>query len=189
MSNVYIGHASISEDGTMYGKQIGDQTGKEVCIRKYWNAKDGWLVLRPYDSIVGRRIAEAMIELCNNDNCGYNASTRQRNTGILLLVKYGRISDIKEPFSTDCSSAVRLCLKQAGINLPNFSTRSEAKTLENCGYFNKGFVLVNELDLREGDILLTSGHTAIVVSIDGLPEQKVEPKKIKTNLLRKFLGK
>lgn len=190
MSSIYIGHSSIAEDGTMYGT-AGDQTGKEVCIREFWNAKSGWKVLRPYDEVVGQRLAQAMIELCRNDMCGYNASTKQRNSGILLLVKYGRISDIKEPFNTDCSSAIRLCCRQAGINLPNFTTKSEIKTLEGCGYFNKAFDYDALTKLQEGDVLVTSGHTVIVVSTTGNPDKVdiIVPKQKKISKLLRFLGK
>lgn len=30
-------HASIDEDGTIVGKKPGDQTGREICIRSYYN--------------------------------------------------------------------------------------------------------------------------------------------------------
>ena len=34
--SVLIGHASISENGTINGKK-GDQTGKEVCVRNFYS--------------------------------------------------------------------------------------------------------------------------------------------------------
>lgn len=184
MSNIIIGHASISEDGTMYGKQIGDQTGVEVCLRKFWS--DSWRVIRARDSIVAKRLAEAMKELCENDNAGYNASTKHRNSGIALHVKYGRIASIKEPFSVDCSSAVRLCCRQALVNLPNFTTKSEEATLCSCGYFLPAFALKSETDLEVGDILVKPGHTVIVVDIDDKATSTEKPQKKPTPLLRKF---
>lgn len=43
MINDYdIVHASINEKGTTTGGQVGDQTGKEICIRPYYNHKYGW---------------------------------------------------------------------------------------------------------------------------------------------------
>lgn len=35
--NGKIVHASIDENGTIYGKKPGDQTGREICIRSYYN--------------------------------------------------------------------------------------------------------------------------------------------------------
>lgn len=46
---VYIGngqlvHASINEKGTIKGGKTGDQTGKEICVRSYYN--------KPWDSVL-----------------------------------------------------------------------------------------------------------------------------------------
>ena len=38
-----IGHASINELGTVKGGKTGDQTGREVCTREWYNK--GWTVL------------------------------------------------------------------------------------------------------------------------------------------------
>lgn len=37
-----IVHASINEKGTITGGQPGDQTGKEICIRDYYEPYFGW---------------------------------------------------------------------------------------------------------------------------------------------------
>lgn len=38
----HIVHASIDERGTTKGHKAGDQTGKEICIRKYYTPSYGW---------------------------------------------------------------------------------------------------------------------------------------------------
>lgn len=38
----HIVHASIDEKGTTKGRKAGDQTGKEICIRKYYTPSYGW---------------------------------------------------------------------------------------------------------------------------------------------------
>lgn len=38
----HIVHASIDERGTTKGCKAGDQTGKEICIRKYYTPSYGW---------------------------------------------------------------------------------------------------------------------------------------------------
>ena len=38
----HIVHASIDERGTTMGRKAGDQTGKEICIRKYYTPSYGW---------------------------------------------------------------------------------------------------------------------------------------------------
>lgn len=38
----HIVHASIDERGSTEGRKAGDQTGKEICIRKYYTPSYGW---------------------------------------------------------------------------------------------------------------------------------------------------
>ena len=42
ISNSQIAHASINEKGTVTGGRSGDQTGKEICIRSYYEYSGGW---------------------------------------------------------------------------------------------------------------------------------------------------
>ena len=42
ISNSKIVHASINEKGTTSGGKTGDQTGKEICIRSYYEYSGGW---------------------------------------------------------------------------------------------------------------------------------------------------
>ena len=42
ISNNKIVHASINEKGTASGGKTGDQTGKEICIRSYYEYSGGW---------------------------------------------------------------------------------------------------------------------------------------------------
>ena len=42
ISSSQIAHASINEKGTITGGETGDQTGKEICIRSYYEYSGGW---------------------------------------------------------------------------------------------------------------------------------------------------
>lgn len=42
ISSNKIVHASINEKGTVIGGKTGDQTGKEICIRDYYEYSGGW---------------------------------------------------------------------------------------------------------------------------------------------------
>ena len=44
-----IVHASLNENGGIKNGQPGDQTGKEICIRSYYNHKNGWNYHLRYD--------------------------------------------------------------------------------------------------------------------------------------------
>ena len=58
MSKNRIGHASLSEKGSIYG-MVGDSTGREVYIRGWYNK--GWdCVLRP----ISPDVAEKSAQLC-----------------------------------------------------------------------------------------------------------------------------
>lgn len=45
-----IVHASLNENGGIKNGQPGDQTGKEICIRSYYNHKNGWTYHLRYES-------------------------------------------------------------------------------------------------------------------------------------------
>ena len=42
ISSSKIAHASINEKGTATGGKTGDQTGKEICVRNYYEYSGGW---------------------------------------------------------------------------------------------------------------------------------------------------
>lgn len=44
IGNGQIVHASINENGTTTGGKTGDQTGKEICIRSYYNKNWDWVL-------------------------------------------------------------------------------------------------------------------------------------------------
>lgn len=47
--STHIVHASINEKGKTTGGKSGDQTGKEICIRNYYDYMDGWDYHYRYD--------------------------------------------------------------------------------------------------------------------------------------------
>lgn len=55
---IKIGHASIDEQGKAKSGTAGDQTGKEVCIRTWYN-KPWSLVIRATDTGVAEKMAKA----------------------------------------------------------------------------------------------------------------------------------
>ena len=73
---VKIGHASISENGTIKGT-AGDQTGKEVCTRNWYKHSKGWVLVRCKDSNMLEYIAEAMEKAAKNDLIGYDQLQNQ----------------------------------------------------------------------------------------------------------------
>lgn len=170
---VRIGHASISENGTIRGK-AGDQTGREVCTRNWYKHSKGWVLLRCKDARMRPYIAEAMERACANDDIGYDQSENQTLWDDIK----GRGFDpgkTTKPVETDCARLVRVCCQYAceqvgnGKKIPDFYTATEASTLVKTGLFEKltaGKYTAQDDYLLRGDILVTKtkGHTAVVLT-------------------------
>lgn len=164
--SVKIGHASIDERGKARGGAAGDQTGREVCTRDWYNKP--WIaVIRPKSSTVAEKIAKAMEAACTNNNIGYDQNER---TTLYIKAKANNwnIAGIKSKCETDCSALVAVCVNAAGISVSkDIYTGNEKSALVATGKFTahtESKYLTTDQYLKRGDILLASGHTAIVLS-------------------------
>lgn len=170
---IEVGSARIDENGNANWGKAGDQNAREVATEPFYSHRLGWTMLRPKDKEVARKIGLAMLEACLNNNIGYDQSERY---GVInCLKKYGRIAKINEPTEADCSSLVRACCIQAGIQVGDFNTSSEVAVLERTGAFQKAVIVTNDTKLCQGDILVTrsKGHTVIVT--EGYPREDGGP--------------
>lgn len=163
---IKIGHASIDENGKAQGGAAGDQTGREVCTRDWYN-KPWTAVIRPKDSAAAEKIAKAMEQACANDRIGYDQG--QRTTLFTQAKACGwDLSKITTACETDCSALVAVCVNAAGIAVSkDIYTGNEKSALLATGkfeaYTSSDYVGASS-KLKRGDILLGSGHTAIVLS-------------------------
>ena len=164
---VKIGHASIDENGRISGGAAGDQTGKEVCTRDWYN-KPWTMVLRPKNSTIAEKMATAMEQACANNNIGYDQN--QRTTLYTYAKQAGwNLSKIGTKCETDCSALVAVCANAAGLSVSkDMYTGNEEKCLINTGMFTKltdSKYIAQSAYLKRGDVLLSVGHhTAIVLS-------------------------
>ena len=173
---VKIGHASIDENGKINGGSAGDQTTKEVCTRN-WYSKPWTSVIRPKDSSVAEKIAKAMEQACANDNIGYDQY--QRTTLYTKAKEAGwDLSKITIKCECDCSSLVAVCVNAAGITVSkDIYTGNQKAALSGTGAFEvltESKYIGSSTYLKRGDILLGSGHTAIVLSDGSGAATKVE---------------
>ena len=159
-----IGSARIDERGKASGGKAGDQKQKsspdykgEVSMQNFYVSSKGWYILRARNSAVAANIALAMTVACNNPNIGYNQARR------LDIIKAG--THATSPTSCDCSSLVRQCVREAGVEVGNFTTANEASVLTATGHFEK-IAYTKNTTLYLGDILVTKtkGHTVVVTS-------------------------
>ena len=173
---VMIGNARISEHGTVNGTK-GDQTGKEVMTQTWASGGTWQYVIRPTSSTVATKIANAMKAACANNNIGYSQADRLSLN--LLAVKNGYNLAKVGKCNCDCSSLVAVCCNAAGVKVsPSMYTGNELAVLKGTGKFtvftSTNYTKSDKL-LKAGDILLRSGHTAIVTQ--GYSEPKPAAKK------------
>ena len=180
-------HASISENGSAGwdgNAKAGDQTGKEVCVRSWYN-KPWNIMLRYPDKSISRKAVATAVKLANSNLVGYDQS--ERNTLYKALKKYNFDVDayIKsgQKTETDCSSfvyAVFACFIPAMRSDDNAPVTSTMRSL----YSKWGFVVhtgagyLSGENLINGDILVNeNSHTAIATdgnTIDTTPTNIID---------------
>lgn len=169
--NVLIAHASIDENKKIKGGKAGDQTGKEVCIREWYNRPFN-VVIRFKDPVKAEKVAQDMEWAAANDNIGYDQN--QRNTLLNEARKVNfNLSKIKVKCETDCSGLVTVCCIYAGIPESALTykgncatTRTLKQWLLQTGeveVFTSPMYTSKPNKLKRGDILLSEGHHVVVV--------------------------
>lgn len=170
--SVLIAHASIDENKQIKGGAAGDQTGREVCIRDWYN-KPWTYLIRFKDPQMAEKVAQAMEWAAANDNIGYDQN--QRNTLLTEARKVNfNLSKIKVRCETDCSALVAVACMYAGIPESSLTlhgncatTRTLRQMLKATGevevYSTPAYVAKTD-KLRRGDILLKEGSHVVTVT-------------------------
>ena len=181
---VYIGQASIDENGRISGGQAGNQSGRELNKSGWYNG--GWtLLIRAKDPKTAEKMAKACEAGVGNKNIGYDQY--QRNTLRAEAKKaVWNLGAIKTPCETDCSAFMAVCAEAAGVNMDvaytqgnapatfqmkqqwaktgKFEMLTDKKYLTSADYLKRGDVLVNE-----------SRHTVMVLN-DGSKAEQIDEK-------------
>ena len=192
---VMITHASLDENRNIKNGKAGDQTGKEVCTRTWYN-KPWDTVIRFTDPAWRDRVAQAMEKAAANDHIGYDQN--QRNTLLTEARKYGYDPGrVNVDVETDCSALVSLACMFAGvpenrlfINGNSPTTRNIEKRLWETGrvqiFKTKDYTQSTEKLVR-GDILLSTGHhVATVTKTDNV--SKISSTKSNIEIAREVLS-
>lgn len=192
--SVRIGQASLGETGA-HGQKPGNQTGRELNFA-YWYS-GSWLgVLRFKD----RRKAELAAQACEagvgNKNIGYDQDGR--NTAYVAAEAVDFIlSKIAKPVETDCSAFMMLCAISAGVDALKETYRKQGNScttycMIRCFPATGEFELLTDRKyltsdayLRRGDILVSSGHTVMVLE-NGEKEDDDMDKATFTELFREM---
>lgn len=184
-----IGHSSIDENGKAHSGVAGDQTGKEVCIRNWYDGK--WhTLLRCDDSKKAEIMAKSCEAACNNPNVGYdqyqrNTLRKQAQLNNYDLSKVGKCE-------CDCSSLMSVCAECAGIDIPYSNgnaptTRTMEDSFESTNLFKSYHdekYLTSDKYLKRGDILIKNGHTVMVLE-DGEKTNEVVNVNVSVPVLKK----
>lgn len=163
---VKIGHASIDEQGRISGGKVGDQTGKEIFIRNWYN-KPWNVYLECTDKKLANNASNYMDQICNDDNYGYDQG--QRLTGYNAIVaNKGKVKGAKGEF--DCSSLVASCYRLAGLNIsPALTTRNLRSALLATGKF-KAYTstkyIKSDAYAKRGGIYLKEGSHVVMALED-----------------------
>ena len=178
---VRIGHASIDENGKAAGGVAGDQTGKEVVSRNWYDK--GWnVLLRPARVELAERSAKACEAACTNQNIGYDQGGRNTLYQKAKAASFD-LSKIDAPCECDCSSLMHVCAIAGGADIPYTSngctTRTMVRAFTNSGEYIKltdKAYLTSESKLQRGDILVKEGSHAVMV-LRGAVELPETPEK------------
>ena len=173
---VKIGHAVMDENGKAgyEGEKAGDQTGKEICTRKWYD--NGWNVyLECTSESLAKKAAKIMEQICNDSSYGY--SQPRRWFGYKSIVKNG--GDIsKGSGGFDCSSLVIACYVLAGLNMAaDGYTGNMRKKLLATGKFRlyqDDKHLRNDKLAKVGGIYLKEGSHVVMALEDGSGTTKVQ---------------
>ena len=166
---VILGHASQDERGKAAGGTGGDQSGKEVCTRAWYNG--GWnVLLRPVRAELAEKSAAACEAACENEHIGYDQEGRNTLYGEAKAAAFD-LGGIGRNCECDCSSLMHVCAIAGGANLSyignGHTTRTMVRAFQTSGDYQKltgdAYLTSPEL-LQRGDILVKEGsHTAMVL--------------------------
>ena len=181
---VKIGHAVMDENGKAGydGEKAGDQTGKEICTRNWYN--NGWNVyLECTSENLAKKAAKIMEQICNDSSYGYSQPRRWQ--GYKSIVKNG--GDIsKGSGGFDCSSLVIACYVLAGLNMAadGYTGNMRNKLLATGKFrlYMDSKHLTSDKYAKVGGIYLKEGSHVVMALEDGSGIAKVQ-------YFKKYTGK
>jgi len=169
---VKIGHASIDERGRISGGKTGDQTGREVCTREWYN-KPWNVMLICKDKALAKKAAAQMKAACSNSKIGYDQD--QRLTAYNSAVKNGK-SMAKAEGETDCSALVAACYRLSGLDvsasLTTATIRSAFKATGKFDVYTDAAHLSSDAYAETGALYLSEGHHVVMALENGIKAGK-----------------
>lgn len=133
--SIRIGHASISENGSVNGAK-GDSTGREVCVRSWYPISADFMAIHP-EAAVREKHAQAVEAACKNDNIGYGQGDRNTLNTHAKAVNYD-LSKVGK-CNCDCSSLQNVAAVASGAagvtyGSNGWTTSTMKAALKKAGY-------------------------------------------------------
>ena len=173
-----IAHASIDEHKNIKGGTAGNQTGKEVCIRQWYN-KPWSICIRYPDRKVREKIAtiaETLASVPANALIGYDQNERNTFHAIAKSCDYDVLDflNMHNLCETDCSAFVTTICLFSGIKALEYTDNAPTTSTMKSVYKKAGFEIITDKEvvskcdyLSKGDILLKPGAHTVIVLDDG----------------------
>lgn len=140
--SVRIGHASRPEGRGVNGA-AGDQTGKEVCVRDWYNMNADFVAIHP-DANVREKHAKACEAGCRNNNIGYSQfGTDNRNTlnTLAKAVNYD-LSKITKKCNADCSAFQNVCAVASGAKGVTYGSNGWTTSTMKAALKAAGYIII-----------------------------------------------
>ena len=166
--SVLIGHASISEKGTINGTK-GDSTKKEVCTRTWYSKPWDFMAIHP-DAAVREKHAKAIEAACANNNIGYGQGDRNTLNTLAKQVGYN-LSKVGK-CNCDCSSLQNVAAVASGASGVSYGsngwvTSNMKAKLKAAGYIiitDKKYLTSEAYCVRGAIYVKASSHTVCGLS-------------------------
>lgn len=138
--SVLIGHASISEKGTINGAK-GDSTTKEVCTRTWYSKPWDFMAIHP-DAAVREKHAKAVEAACANNNIGYGQSDRNTLNTLAKAVGYD-LSKVGK-CNCDCSSLQNVAAVASGASGVSYESNGWVTSNMKAKLAAAGYIIITD---------------------------------------------
>ena len=157
---IRIGHASISETGSINGAK-GDSTGKEVCMREWYSKSWDFMAIHP-EAAVREKHAAAVEAACANDNIGYGQGDRNTLNALAKAVGYNLAAVGK--CNCDCSSLQNVAAVASGAAGVSYGGNGWVTSTMKAALKAAGYKIITKRQYLDSDAYCVRGAIYVKAS-------------------------
>lgn len=170
--SIKIAEAYSDENKKAKGGQAGDQTGREIFVRDWYERTGDWEVyLEPTDRDMAEAAAATAVDIAEDDSFGYDQG--QRWTGAEAIASAPDIFSAEDS-EFDCSSLIDTVYAINGLEIDRGYTGNLEQRYVDAGFIahREPKYLTSGKHATVGGLYLTAGkHVMIVVEADENPAE------------------